>query len=36
MRLWMRAASDGLCPSAAGGDTSQRAYRLWRDTDLRW
>ena len=34
MRLWMRAAGDRLHPTTAGGDTSQRAYRLWRDTHL--
>ena len=36
MRLWMRAAGDGLHPTTAGGDTPQRAYRLRRDTHLRW
>ena len=35
MRLWMRAAGDGVCDTANGRDTSQRADRLRRDTDLQ-
>ena len=28
MRLWMRAAGGGVCDTANGRDTSQRAHRL--------
>ena len=35
MRFWMRAAGDGIYMPAIGGDTSQRADRLWRDLDLQ-
>ena len=36
MRLWMRAASDGICPSTVGGDTPFCSHRLWRDPHLCW
>ena len=34
MRLWMRAAGDGLPLPAIGRDTPQRAYRLRRNPHL--
>ena len=33
--FWMSHAGGGVYRSAAGGDTPQRAHRLWRDTDLQ-
>ena len=35
MRLWMRAAGDGIYMPANGRDTSQRAHRFRRDSDLQ-
>ena len=35
MLFWMLDTRSGVYRSAAGGDTPQRAHRLWRDTDLQ-
>ena len=36
MRLWMRAAGDGLHPTTAGRDTPLCTHCLRRDTDVQW
>ena len=36
VHLRVHDAHGGLRSTTSGGDTLQRAYRLWRDTDFLW